>query len=180
MGSLALSGSLAGGGRRETNVMNDDLSSATSDHIFSTDYGSNANSSMKIKHAKTGNEEVNFLTYEWFKATVTHHVINSGPMLKAQTMKFTEELENVDIKANNGWLESFKKRHNLAFGIACGKSGDVKQDVVSDWKQKLPELIQDYQPSEIYNMDETRLLFKDSSISKALCVKDKQCSSGKH
>lgn len=53
---------------------------------------------MKIKCAKTGNKEVSFLTYQWFKSTVAHHVNVSGSMLKAQDMKFAAEVENGSLK----------------------------------------------------------------------------------
>jgi hypothetical protein len=57
----------------------------------------------------------------------------------------------------NDWLQSFLKRHNIVFRTLSGESGDVNVTIVSEWKSKLPNLIKDYHPRDIYNMDETNL-----------------------
>jgi hypothetical protein len=51
-----------------------------------------------------------------------------------------------------------------------GESGNVNVTIVSEWKSKLPNLIKDYHPRDIYNMDETGLfkcqfMFVQSNLS---------------
>ena len=41
----------------------------------------------------------------------------------------------------------------------CDESGNVDSAIVDDWKQKLPSLLKGYDPKDIFNMDQTGLLF---------------------
>jgi hypothetical protein len=52
--------------------------------------------------------------------------------------------------SDKAWLK-------LAKWTLSGESGDVNVTIVSEWKSKLPNLIKDYHPRDIYNMDETGL-----------------------
>ena len=73
---------------------------------------------------------MNELTWEWFKDATTRRLPVSGPMLRERALKFASELGNVEFKASNGWLEAFRKRHQIVFGKMNGESGDVNEDVV--------------------------------------------------
>ena len=46
-------------------------------------------------------------------------------MIQERALKFASDLNVESFKASNGWLESFKKRHNIIFGTMCGERGDV-------------------------------------------------------
>ena len=41
----------------------------------------------------------------------------------------------------------------------CGESGNVDNEIVDDWKQKLPSLLEGYDPKNMFNMDKTGLFF---------------------
>jgi hypothetical protein len=57
---------------------------------------------------------------------------------------------NDQFKAFTGWLDSFKKRHDILWNGGCGESKDVDESVVSEYKPKLLELISAYDPKNIY------------------------------
>jgi hypothetical protein len=59
------------------------------------------------------------------------------------------------LYASTGWLDSFKKRHNIVWNGVCGESKDVDESAVSEYKPKLLEMISPYEPKNIYNADET-------------------------
>ena len=75
-------------------------------------------------------------------------------------MEFAKLLEDHEFKASNGWLDSFKKRHNLKFASVSGKVLDVDLGLVEDWKARLPTICQGYEESNIFNTDKTGLLFR--------------------
>jgi len=83
-----------------------------------------------------------------------------------------------DFIAGNGWLCNFKKRHDISFQTICGKSVFVDIETCDKWKSNLPSLVQDYQPEDIFNTDESCLFFK-CLPSKTLALKSDPCQDGK-
>ena len=96
-----------------------------------SDFENNVPSETKRRRYLTGNEEVNTLTYEWFKDAVNRRVNITGPLIQEQALNFLAKQGNTSFKASKGWLESFIKRHNISFGSMSGDRGDVKQSTIS-------------------------------------------------
>ncbi|XP_060596149.1 tigger transposable element-derived protein 4-like [Ruditapes philippinarum] len=132
----------------------------------------------KNRRYLTGNEEVNTLTYEWFKDAVNRRVNITGPLIQEQALNFAAKQGNTSFKASKGWLECFIKRHNISFWSMSGERGDVKQSTISEWTEKLPTLCANYKPENIFNMDETSLFFRDSG-RKTYRLKGDDCAGGK-
>lgn len=51
-------------------------------------------------------------------------------------------------------------------------------NVVNEWIQHLPNLLSAYLPENVFNADETGLLFR-ALPDKTLCLKNETCSGGK-
>ncbi|GFR60191.1 tigger transposable element-derived protein 6 [Elysia marginata] len=98
--------------------------------------------------------------------------------MQEKAVQFATDLGITTFVASNGWLQSFVKRNNLAFGKLCGESGDVDGDVVTTWKERLPKLIEGYDERDIFNMDESGLFFKTSAV-KSFYIKGEKCGGGK-
>ena len=142
------------------------------------DFENNNPLEQRRKLRKTGNEEINKLTWEWFKDMSSRKVPISGPLLQERALLFAKDLDNAEFKASNGWLESFQKRHNITFVTRSGERGDVPENVVKDWKEKLASLCEGYRPEDIFNMDETGLCFRVTE-NKTLFEKGQDCPGGK-
>ncbi|GBN33526.1 hypothetical protein AVEN_78658-1 [Araneus ventricosus] len=54
-----------------------------------------------------------------------------------------------------GWLESFRKRHEISFKAVCGEAGDDLDETVNMWIKK----IEGYEPQNIANADESGIFF---------------------
>lgn len=64
---------------------------------------------------------------------------------------------------STGWIRSFTKRNKISFGSMCGERSDVNENVVDDWKTKLPTICKGYSLNDIFNMDETGLFYRDTA-----------------
>ena len=79
-------------------------------------------------------------TWRWFEKMHRYNLPISGPMIKKQAKVYADSLGFDGFKASNGWLESFKRRHNIGQLKTCGESGDVDQGTVDDFTSKLPSI----------------------------------------
>ncbi|XP_038077439.1 tigger transposable element-derived protein 4-like [Patiria miniata] len=68
---------------------------------------------MRRKFRKTGNEAVNRVVYEWFRIAKSKNLPLTGPIIQAKALSFAEQLGNTTFTASNGWLASFRKRHQI-------------------------------------------------------------------
>ena len=54
------------------------------------------------------------------------NIYPDGPLLKEKTKQIASHLGYDDcFSASNGWLESWKKRHNIKQIVVSGEAGDV-------------------------------------------------------
>ena len=102
----------------------------------------------------------------------------SGPLLKEKALKFTSDLGLNDFKGSNGWLDAFLKRNNIVMKVQSGERGAVDLNIVQNWKSKLSESCDGYAPSDIFNMDETGLFYRDT-MKNTFFKKGETCIGGK-
>ncbi|CAI6361080.1 unnamed protein product [Macrosiphum euphorbiae] len=138
----------------------------------------NGNGRMKRKPKSNANEEINNLTWEWFVSARAKNIPISGPIIQTKARQIAEQMSVTEFKASNGWLESFKNRHNIVWHQICGESNSVDVKNVDEWKVKVKLIIEGYEPKNIYNGDETGLFFR-ALPSKTLSVKSEECKGGK-
>ena len=84
----------------------------------------------------------------------------SGPTIKSKAIEFANKLNVQNFKANDGYIVGLKKRYNLEYRIESGESFSVDQDSITRWISKLPEIINNYEMQNIFNLDETGLFWK--------------------
>ena len=84
-----------------------------------------ANDRKRVKLCVTVNEELNIKVWEWYQKVRARNLPISGPMIQEQALEYAKDFSLHDFKASNGWLESFKKRHNIGLNCLVGESADV-------------------------------------------------------
>ncbi|GBM43560.1 Tigger transposable element-derived protein 6 [Araneus ventricosus] len=83
-----------------------------------------------------------------------------------------------EFKASNGWLENFKKRHNIVFRKLCSESSSVDASSCEEWLSELPSLLKDYKADDVFNADETGLFFQYLP-NKTAAFRGEECHGGK-
>lgn len=78
-------------------------------------YRGQCSAKSKRSLKKTGNEEINELVYQWFLNARAKNLPISGPILQFQAKQIAERLGKNAFKASNGWLQSFRNRHEISF-----------------------------------------------------------------
>ena len=102
--------------------------------------------------------------YHWFVQARADGAPISGPVVCAKATNLDKQLNGEDstFKASSGWLMRWKKRH----GIGCNAiSGDIKSadnEAAEQYPTKLHEILDEggYTEDQVYNCDETGLMFK--------------------
>ena len=74
-----------------------------------------------------------------------------------ENFKTTGKKGLTDFTASNGWLEKWKQIYGVREKILCGESTTIVQARI----ERLPELRRDYEPRNIFNLDELQLFFKN-------------------
>ena len=80
------------------------------------DFDNNVSAERKRQKKAIGNDDINKLVWEWFKNATSRRINLSGQLIKEKALKFAQDLGVESFKASNGWLESFKHRHNIVMG----------------------------------------------------------------
>ncbi|XP_027850980.1 tigger transposable element-derived protein 4-like [Aphis gossypii] len=139
----------------------------------------NSKNSGKSKRVKTPSfEQIDQKLYEWFVSVRSKNLPISGPIIQTEAMKLAEKMNVKDFKASNGWLEKFKKRHDIVWKQVSGEANDINQETVVEWKQNISRLTAGYEAKDVYKADETGLFFRGIP-TKSLVQKSESCSGGK-
>ena len=135
-----------------------------------------ASSNLERKRSQNPSEkDLEEAILTWLKEMRRRSVPLSGPIVQEKAREFAVKLGIENFLASNRWLELFKKRNGLAFKTVCGEAASVDEGVVEDWiREKLPRIIANYEPRNIFNADESALFFR-MLPSKTLAEKSDPC-----
>ena len=82
-------------------------------------------SRKKMRLAKFEDLEESLL--KWFKNARSSNIPLNGPLIMAKAEELAKKLGYTDWRASSGWLDRFKKRHDIVFKSICGESASVRE-----------------------------------------------------
>lgn len=106
--------------------------------------------------------------------SIENNIPITGTLVQDIAKDVAKDKNILDFKASNGWLCNYKKRESLSTRVISGESNSVSEDVSHDWiYNKLPKLLEGYDPKDIFNCDEFGLFYK-MMPKRSLSYKGKQ------
>jgi len=133
--------------------------------------------SAKIKRlSNVAVPEIETALYQYFiKERLAHNII-TDEVLQLKAMEFHKFL-NTDItfQASHGWVQKFKKRHCIRLLKICGEKLSTNDSVVPEFIASFTRSIneQSLVPEQIYNCDESGLVYKSLHNRTLVSVNEK-------
>ena len=122
---------------------------------------------LKRKSLKLADDEqLEKALYAWFIQQRSTGTPISGPLLQEKAKHFSTQLNTEaadrEFKASTGYPEKFKTRHGIRNLSIQGEKLSAAEETVEPFLQKLHKVIEEKNliPEQIYNADETGLLWK--------------------
>lgn len=117
--------------------------------------GQSSSSRKRIQIGKY--DEVDSALFKWFSNKMSEGACISGPILMAKANLFAKDMGYTEFECTLSWL----KRHEINMRKIEGEEKSVNLDIVDKWHQTVfQNILQDYEPNNIYNADETALFYK--------------------
>lgn len=137
------------------------------------------NTTKVKKLRKPTRDDVDSALLKWFTLQRSRNVAISGPLLQVKANEFAKLFDIEDFACSQGWIDRFKKRHNITFGAICGEAADVDISLTDAWTETFwQEIRKDYNDNDIFNADETGLFYK-MTPNKTHKFKKEKCVGGK-
>ena len=84
--------------------------------------------------------------------------------------------KNDSFHASDGWLDGWKTSYAISERHIVGETGDVAEQTITSWMERIVELTEGYKLEDIWNMGETGCFFK-ALPEKGLVEKGKKAKS---
>ncbi|XP_064488392.1 tigger transposable element-derived protein 4-like [Ornithodoros turicata] len=115
----------------------------------------------------------------WIQRARSANLPVNGPVLRAKGEEIATRLD-IEFSCSDGWMDRFRKRHGLVFRSVVGEAAAVDETVCQDWRSsRLRQLLEEYDPADVYNADETALYYQ-LLPDKTLTFVGDTCTGGKH
>lgn len=103
--------------------------------------------------------------YKWFSAKRAEGKPITGPMIIEKAKFFHKELDlpaDEILSFSKGWLHNFKVRHGIRKLDVSGEIKSADEAAANEYKITFQKLVDEHQlsPAQIYNADETGLLWR--------------------
>jgi len=110
-------------------------------------------------------KKVSFPTIEealtiWVDNAVRCGLTITDSILTTKAYEFAFLLKEDKFKGSHGWIDNFKKRHNLKQYCIHGEAASAPLEDLDAMRDRLRETLKGYDPENIFNCDETGLFWK--------------------
>ncbi|GBM18126.1 Tigger transposable element-derived protein 4 [Araneus ventricosus] len=142
------------------------------DSIISA-YEKNINGCKRLRKAEK--ENVEEALFKWFTLKRSKNLPITGTILQEKANEFAALFEEKSFVCSNGWVDRFKKWHNIRSSKVVGEATSVCSSDINHWMVNFwPDIIRNYDEKDIFNTDETGLFYK-LTPNQTLKFKGRKC-----
>ena len=91
----------------------------------------------------------------WIINALAAELIINTDILREKAKYFARQFEITNFSVSNGWIDKFKKRHNLKEYTKWGEAKSAPLETLDEEREILREIIKDYDLNDVFNCDET-------------------------
>ncbi|KAJ8886996.1 hypothetical protein PR048_013210 [Dryococelus australis] len=115
---------------------------------------------MKMKKLQgADHEDVEKDLLAWFNQSRGQNMTIMGPMIQEKTNLFAIMLKVDGFKCSTGWLDRFKRQNGITWHKVVRESAAVPCGVMEQWLLTVHKILERYSPQDIYNTDETGVVY---------------------
>lgn len=118
------------------------------------------NSRTKKMSNKDKNSSFERDVYEKFCELRKNNKIVSNEILTQIALDFKQKHGMIGFKASSSWLIRFKNKFKIRYSTISGEEMLVDNTILEKKKEEFFKIIEKYDPAEIFNLDETALMYK--------------------
>lgn len=96
----------------------------------------------------------------WVDNALKASLIITDDILSTKALSFAFLLKEDKFKGSSGWVDNFKKRHNLKQYVIHGEAASAPLKDLETMRENLWQILKEYSPEDIFNCDETGLFWK--------------------
>ena len=149
---------------------------------FTVKYGGASASGSERRTMKPSKiMDLDAAVYKWYSQQRSCGVPVRGVDLATGAGKLAEQMGMTDFKASDGWLWRFRKRHGIRNLAVVGETESAEAWRVEPFRTKLMDHVrdQDLSMSQVYNLDETGILWRAMPRNTQASKEDKTAKGGK-
>ena len=117
-----------------------------------------SNERKRQRHGK--DREVEDGLWKWFHFAQSGKVPINGPVLMQKAEMIAKQLGHDQFKSSDGWLNRWKKRHDLRYTKLYGEASEAEEAAAMWTSENVHELLKKYKPVDVYNAEETAFYFR--------------------
>lgn len=91
----------------------------------------------------------------WVNNALSAEIIINGDILREKAKIFARGFEIDNFVASTGWIDKFKQRCHLKEYVKWGEAKSAPLETLEEEREKLHEIIKNYDLNDVFNCDET-------------------------
>src|SRR6185437_7427884 len=96
----------------------------------------------------------------WVENALQAGLVINDDILLSKALELAFLCKEDKFKGSNGWVDNFKKRHNLKQYNMHGEAASAPVHDLGTMRENIRNVLKNYDPNDIFNCDETGLFWK--------------------